>query len=353
MSYRVVVWGTGNVGRHALNTVLSNRDLELVGVIVSDPTKVGRDAGSLCSGGESGVKATDDVEQALSLGADAVAYCASGDFRPEEALDDIERALRAGHNIVSTSVYPLYDPKSAPDDLVARMSAACDAGGSSVFCSGIDPGFIHHIVPIVLSGFSARIDEIRAYEFFNYSTYFAPDAVRDLVGFGMPMDYEPPMVIPTVPTTVWGGMIRLLGRAFGVEIEEIKEVVDRVPLAETVTVPVGTFEAGTQGGLRFEVQGYVGGRPRIIVEHVTRIHDAAAPEWPSVPGGNAHGVKVRGYPNIDLRISSADDVGDHCGGGNATAAAHIVNSIPAVCEAPTGLLDVLDLPIRPNAGVFS
>ena len=41
MSYRVVVWSTGNVGKNALIGVHNRPDLELVGVWVSNPAKVG------------------------------------------------------------------------------------------------------------------------------------------------------------------------------------------------------------------------------------------------------------------------------------------------------------------------
>src|SRR4051794_18788611 len=93
---RVVVWGTGNVGRPAIRAVDASDRLELVGVIVSDPAKVGRDAGDLAELPTTGVLASNDVDAVLALEPDAVAYCASGDFRPAEALDDIERCLRAG-----------------------------------------------------------------------------------------------------------------------------------------------------------------------------------------------------------------------------------------------------------------
>ena len=43
---------------------------------------------------------------------------------------------------------------------------------------------------------------------------------------------------------------------------------------------MGTFEAGTQGAFRFEVQGIVDGQPRLVVEHVTRI------EWRYLDGAD-------------------------------------------------------------------
>ena len=157
MSHKVVVWGTGNVGVPALRTVVSNPALELVAVLVSNPEKVGRDAGELVGLPPLGIRATDDIEAVLGSGADAVAYCASGDFRPDEALADFERCLRAGLNVVSTSVYPLYDPTSAPEQIRSRMEAACTEGGASCFVSGIDPGFINDVLPLALSGLCEEI----------------------------------------------------------------------------------------------------------------------------------------------------------------------------------------------------
>src|SRR5262245_17417148 len=125
MAHRVIVWGTGNVGKAALRAVIADPGLELAGVIVSQAGKVGRDAGELAEVANVGVAATDDVAKALGGGADAVAYCASGDFRPDAAFDDVERALRAGCNVVSTALYPFYDPRSAPEDLRRRMQHAC------------------------------------------------------------------------------------------------------------------------------------------------------------------------------------------------------------------------------------
>jgi len=352
MAYRVGVWGTGNVGRPALRTVVANPLLELAAVIVSNRDKVGRDGGDLCGLPPLGVVATDDPASALRAGLDAVAYCASGDFRPDEALDDIEALLRAGVNVVSTSVYPLYDPSSAPPELRQRMEDACRAGGASCFVSGIDPGFVNDALPLLLAGLCESIDEIRAFEWFDYSYYDAADAVRDLVGFGRPMENVPPMVLPGVPTMVWGGVLRLLARGLDARLDEVREVVERRPLERTVENRLGVFEAGTQGGLRFEVQGIIAGKARLVVEHVTRIDAAVAPDWPRPEGAGAHGIRITGRPNIDLRVEAEDETGNRAGGGNSTAAARIVNAIPAVCAAAPGLLDALSIPLQPGRGLL-
>jgi len=352
MAYRTIVWGTGNVGQPALRAVLANPQLELAGVIVSNPDKEGRDAGELCGRGATGVRATRDIDAALGAGADAVAYCASGDFRPDEALNDIERCLRAGINVVSTSVYPLYDPQSAPDDLRRRMGDACASGKSSCFVSGIDPGFINDVFPLLLTGLCADVREIRAFEWFNYAYYDAEDAVRNLVGFGQPMDKMPLMISPGVPTMVWGSVLRLLARGLGAELDEIREVVDRRALPQTVTNQLGVFEKGTLGAFRFELQGIVAGEAKLVIEHVTRISDDVATDWPRPEGSGAHGVRITGSPNIELRIEAEEASGDRASGGNAMAAARVVNAIPAVCAAAPGLLDALSVPLAPVRGVL-
>jgi len=351
MAYSVIVWGTGNVGRAALRTVVANPALELAGGIVANPAKVGRDVGELCGLPRQGVVATDDVGSLLEAGADAVAYCASGDFRPDAALDDVERCLRAGLNVVSTSIYPLYDPTSAPEALRRRFERACQDGGTSCFVTGIEPGFISDLVPLLLSGLCEEIHEIRAIELFNYEFYEQPDAVRYLVGFGMPMDSVPPMVAPGIPTMVWGGQVRLIARGLGLPLQEVREVVERLPLERDVTNRLGVFERGTQGALRFEVQGIIDGRPKIVIEHVNRICDDIAPHWPKPDGGGAHGVRITGRPNINLVFEAEDERGDRAGGGNATAAARIVNAIPFVCHAAPGLLDALAVPLQVGRGL--
>jgi hypothetical protein len=352
MGLRVIVWGTGNVGQAALRAVIADPQLELVGAIVSNPQKVGRDAGALCGQPNVGIAATNEVAALLATGIDAVAYCASGDFRPDAAYADVERCLRAGASVVTTALYPFYDPTNAPEDLRRRMADACRAGGASLFASGIDPGWANDLLPLLASGLCQEIDEIRSFEIFNYELYAQPDAVRYLVGFGQPLDGVPPMVAPGVPTMVWGGQLRLLARGLGLAIDEIREVVERRPLERTITNRLGTFEAGMQGALRFEVQGWIDGAPRLVVEHVTRITDDIAPDWPRVDGGSAHGVRITGKPSITITIEAVDEHGDRAGGGNATAAARIVHAIPAVCAAAPGLLDALSVPLPPGRGLL-
>ncbi|MEU3404418.1 dihydrodipicolinate reductase [Streptomyces sp. NPDC006670] len=349
-----VVWGTGNVGRAAIRAVEAHPALELTAVIVHNPAKVGRDAGELAGlDRRLGVAATDDIGAVLAARPAAVVYAASGDVRPDDALADITRAVAAGAAVVSPALYPLYDHRSAPPEFRDPVLAAIAQGGGSLFASGVDPGWGNDVLPLLLSGLGTEVDVIRCQEIFDYSTYDQPDSVRYLVGMGQPMDYEPMMLMPSVPTMVWGGQIRMMARALGVELDDIRETSDRRALDTTVTTPaMGAFEAGTQGAIRFEVQGIVAGEPRIVIEHVTRIHASCAPDWPSPPdgGAGAHRVVIEGRPRIEVTVEATDEGENRSAGGNATAVGRLVGAIDWLVEAEPGLYDALDVPLRPAVG---
>ncbi|WP_067827531.1 NAD(P)H-dependent amine dehydrogenase family protein [Nocardia inohanensis] len=343
-----VVWGTGNVGRAAIRAVAAHPGLELTGVLVSNPAKVGRDAGELAGLDTAlGVAATSDIDAVLAAGPGAVMYAASGDIRPDDALADIVRAVGAGAVVVTPALYPLYDQRNAPAEMRDPVLKAIAAGQGSLFVSGVDPGWGNDVLPLLLTGLGSTVDVVRCQEIFDYTTYDQPDSVRWLVGMGQPMDYEPPMLAPGIPTMVWGGQIRLIARGLGVEVDEIREVVERRPLESTVeTELMGKFEAGGQGAIRFEVQGIIGGRPRIVIEHVTRIHASCATDWP-LPhsGAGAHRVIIEGSPRIEVTIQATAEDGNHSAGGNATAVGRLVGAIPWLTTATPGLYDALDIPL--------
>lgn len=347
MTLKVVVWGTGNVGRPAIRAVLSHRDLELTGVIVSNRNKVGVDAGVLADVGTTGVIATDDWRSVLDTRPDAVVYSATADSRPAEAMADLLACLEAGINVVSCGLYFFLHPASSPQDALQPVVAACAKSGASLFVSGIDPGWVMDMLPVVLSGAVSGIREIRTREIFNYALYDQPQMVREVIGFGGPMATLPLMLHDFAIELVWGPMVRLVAEGLGKPVEKLTVAVERLPLTRTIEVPgMGVFEAGTQGAFRFEILGYHGGQPLYALEHVTRIDDDCAPHWPYPPEGRGcHQVIISGDPDLHVSVHAHDHHEPGvAGGGNASAASWVVNAIPAVCQAKPGIVTVLDLP---------
>ncbi|MBI5336383.1 MAG: dihydrodipicolinate reductase [Mycolicibacterium rufum] len=347
-SIGVAVWGTGNMGATSIRSVTAFPGLRLTGVITSSDDKAGRDAATFAGlDAPTGILAGTDVDAVLA-GADAVAYMASGDIRPDEAVADIERCLRAGAHVVTPSLYSLYDPRSAPPDWVQRLTAAAEEGRAALLVSGVDPGWANDALAVTAAGLCTRIRTITCQEIFDYSTYDQPYAVRVSCGFGMPMDETPMMLLPSIPTMVWGGNIRLIGRGLGIEIDDITEEVERLPLDETVDTVMGRFDKGTQGAFFLRVIGWSGGVQRVIVEHITRIDPSCAPQWPQPDEGvGDHRVIVDGDPQLTIVTRADVPGGTRADGGNTTAANRLLGAIGWLAEQKPGIYDGLDVPLHP------
>jgi hypothetical protein len=343
---RVIVWGTGNVGRPAIRAVLSHHELDLVGVVVANLDKVGKDAGVLAGLEPVGISATDDWQSLIDAGADAVVYAATADIRPEAAMNDLLVCLRAGINVVSTAFYSYLDPHSATEDVLAPINEACANSGASLLVSGIDPGWVMDSLPITLSGAVSAIREIRTREIFNYALYDQPQVVREVIGFGGSMDELPLMLHDFAIEMVWAPMVKIVGRGMGKPVDEVQVKVERRALDKTIEVDgMGTFEQGTQGAFRFEVLGLHAGQPLYAVEHITRIDEDCAQDWPYPPqGSGCHQVIIKGNPDLHVTVHGEDHYEPGAaGGGNASAANWVVNAIPGVCNAGPGALTILDI----------
>jgi len=345
-TYRVVAWSTGNVGRHAIAGIDARPDLELVGLWVSNPDKVGKDAGELAGLGRTlGVAATDDVDALLALEPDVVVHTAMADHRLMEAIADMERILQAGVNVVSSGPVFLQYPYGVVDDsMIEPIETAAVAGGVSLFVNGVDPGFANDALPLVLSGVCERIEELRVAEVLNYATYNQPMVIFDIMGFGRPIDDVPMILQPGVMTMAWGSVVRQLAAGLDVELDSLDEWYERLPATETFEVDSGTIEKGTAAALHFELRGMRNGKAVIVLEHITRLHDDLAPEWPQPAGHGCYRVTITGEPNYTLDLQLLGTDGDHNTAGLKATAMRLINAIPAVVEGAPGLLTALDLP---------
>ncbi len=258
---RVVQWSTGNVGRHALAGIDARPDLELVGLWVSNPDKVGKDAGQLAGlGRDLGVLATNDVEEIIALKPDCVVNCAMADDRLFEAIADLEKLLAAGINVVSSGPVFLQFPSGPAADMAKGVREAGLEGGASLYVNGIDPGFANDWLPLSLTSISERIDQVRCSEVLNYNTYNQKMIVFDVMGFGMPMDHIPMLLQPGILSMAWGSVVHQIAAGLGVELDSVEEFYERLPATETFDIDCGTIEEGMVAGLHFEVRGIVNGK---------------------------------------------------------------------------------------------
>jgi hypothetical protein len=354
--YRVVQWSTGNVGRHTIAGIDARPDLELVGVWVSNPDKIGRDAGELAGLGRTlGVAAIGDVEQVLALSPDCVVNTAMADDRLDEALADLQRLLRAGANVVASGPVFLQFPDGVvPAEMSDPVRQAAREGGASLWVNGIDPGFANDVLPLTLTGISERIEQVRCFEILDYATYDNPTVLFDIMGFGKPLDEVPMLLQPGILGMAWGSVVRQLAAGLDVELDaELTERYERLPAPEDFDIASGTIEKGTAAALRFEVVGTRDGRPVVALEHVTRLRPDLGSDWPQPTGAGCYRVTVTGEPNYTLDLELLGSDGDHNTAGLKATAMRLVNAIPAVVGARPGLLTTLELPLVTGRGLVT
>ncbi|MET0455568.1 MAG: diacylglycerol kinase [Mycobacterium sp.] len=356
MAIRVALVGTGNCGSLALRQLIQDKRFDLIGVWVSSEAKVGRDAGELAGlDVTTGVTAIDDLDAIVAARPECVVYCAMGDVRLPDAMADIRRILGAGIDVVGSAPGVLQYPwQVIPDKYIDRVEAAAREGDSSVFITGVDPGFATDLLPFALAGTCQSIQQVRTMEIADYATYDGATVMFDVMGFGNQIGDLPILFQPGVLSIAWGTAIRQLAAGLGIEVDEIRDSVEQEPAPEDFDVAVGRIAKGTVAAVRFQIEGLVDGNAVIVVEHVTRLRGDLRPDWaqPAQEGGS-YRVEITGEPSYVMDVSPTSRNGDHNYAAILAAAGRIVNSIPDVLVAPAGIRTTLDMPLVTGRGLLA
>jgi hypothetical protein len=355
--YKAVVWATGRVGKLAIKAIADRPNLDLVGVWVHSESKDGLDAGTLADIDPLGVPATRDKEAILGGDADCVVYTGPATNRPREAIDDFCRILEAGKNIVTTSIPGLVYPRgSMRESTVARISAAAKRGHSSIYSTGIEPGFGCDLLAVALTSMSSRVYSIRGLEITDYSRDTLDYEMRELFGFGQPLDYQGGVTLPGVITFGWGAAVTMVAEGLGVTLDEIRESCEFAPAPRRLETGTGVIEEGAVGAIWFRCIGVVDGVEVITIEHIDRMCSDAAPDWPKSRAGGIDGVWrviIEGEPSFDAEFEvgfNADE--DSTPHGLLATGMRAINAIPWVCAAEPGVVDALHLPNTPAIGAL-
>ncbi|MGD1348037.1 dihydrodipicolinate reductase [Mycobacterium seoulense] len=348
MTYRVVQWTTGNVGKSSVRATATNPTLELVGCYAWSPEKVGRDAGELCGIEPLDVKATNDIDALLALKPDCVVY------NPMFAdVDELVRILEAGINVVGTAGFVTGHFLGAGRD---RIAEACKHGGSTIFGSGINPGFIQ-LLAIVSAGLSDRVDKVSMLESADTTIYNSPETEIPM-GFGYPIDQADLPAITEKGSGVFRDAVLLIADALGVELDEVRCEVEYAQTTEDLELPGDwTIAQGCVAGVDVRWKGVFGGREIIEIRGRWRKGQTLDPDWPLDMG---YTIEVQGQPTIKTTLSflpppdfQGETLDDYIMLGLTITAMPAVNAIPAVVAAPPGIATYNDLPLLLPRGVLA
>lgn len=333
---RVIQWATGVTGTMALRHVLSRPDLQLAAVRVYDAAKAGMDAGTLCGLPQAGVLASADRHAIIGTDADVVLYMGKVETDTPGCFTDVCDLLASGKNVIATGSRFVH-PRSLHESLANDIEKACGAGRSSFLGLGLYPGFVAESLAPVLSRLTERTERISVREVLNYSTYASHDLIFSAMGFGHAPDDPTPLLSNTdYAASAWVGSVTVLAQALGLHIRSVEGFREVVTTPRTLTVAAGVIPAGTVGAMRFGVVADCG-ETTLAVEHLTRMADDLAPDWPTEIG---YAVTFAGKPNMTFQLVIGSDGEDHAEQGCLATAMHAINAIPAVIAAEPGLYDL-------------
>ena len=334
-SYRVVQWATGNIGTRSLRAVLEHPDLELVGVYVHSPDKVGRDAGELCGAASTGVAATNDIEDVLALEADCVLYM------PQQCdFGEVCRLLESGANVVTTRG-EFHHPPSLDPQIRERIDAACASGRSSIHSTGSSPGFITEAVPLVLTSIERRLDRLVIDEFANLSQRNSPDLLFQIMGFGTdPSAFDSRRWAHGAIS--FGPSLRLTADALSLPLDDVEATGEVAVAAHDVEIAAGPLAKGTVAAQRMVVHGMRGGRPLLTFRANWYCSIDLDPAWEL--GDTGWRITVDGDAPLDVRLRFPIPLERMAETTPGYTAHRAVNAVSVVCDAEPGMRTTLDLP---------
>jgi hypothetical protein len=340
---RVVQWATGSIGQIGIRHFADNPAFELAGVYVTNPRKVGKDAGELAGIPETGVLATNDLDAVLAAGADCVHYA------PLHAdIGELCRILRAGVNVV-TPVGFVYPTPSSEEDFAA-LRAACADGAATFHGTGVHPGFSGDLLPLIFSRIMSRVDQIQVREVADFRLH-PSKAMQEALGFGRDPVQAVRSPAPLVATMdrIFEQSMTMVAEALGAKVDRFTMDYDVAKAKRDLHVRSGLIPSGSVAGMRFGWTAWVGARPLIIFRTFWKMDDDLDPDWGY--GSIKYTLVIDGDPSITMNFESArrHPDGDEGYWGRVWTAMNGINAIPTVCEAPPGILTHLDMPVvRPS-----
>ena len=350
--YRVAHVGTGYTGTIALRQILRSPGLQLVGHLVHSREKVGRDSAELVGESAVGVAATDRVEEFLALDADCVTYFAAISGRDaNDVVDQLCGFLASGKNVVTPPYPALFHPASLDDGARGQLEAACRRGKSSLFATGIAPGFASDILAVHAASMSGLPTKVSVQERIPCGAYRVPGFFATL-GFGRTPEQDADVYPPGAMISHLAPPLRLLAQGLGWTLDEIREHRDVAVAQRHYSFAAGEIPPGTIASVRMRFDGMVNGEPRVQYSSIWSMPDEPVEDWqPVIAAGSATRrltrITVDGDPPVQLDFALN-------GGelpGSAATAARVLNAIPAVCAAEPGILSALDLVVAAQAAI--
>ncbi|MCL4716782.1 MAG: hypothetical protein KJZ75_17870 [Hyphomonadaceae bacterium] len=338
MTYRVIQWATGAMGKTCLKAIIDHPGVDLAGLFVYGAGKVGKDAGEIARRGPTGVIATNNVEDILALDADVVVH--AGRLAPPYGSHDREiiRLLESGKNVISINGYS--HTRHWRGERLSALEAACAKGGASLMNAGLNPGFIAEQIAVVATGVCSELDRIEVVESVSGREIMQPEYAFGALGFGADPAANDPNDENWGPASALNGMyeevVAAVADRLGMRLERIERDHRAYAAAEDLHVNAGVVPKGTISHLNWKWHGHVDGARKITHSihwymETAHLGEAAPPLWR---------VNIEGKPGLRIAVDleKRPSEKERTSAEQFAVAGAVINAIPIVCAAPPGVI---------------
>lgn len=328
---KVVIWGMGAMGSGMARMLLNKKGVDVVGAIDIEP-KVGMSLFELLEEefpGKEDIK-IGTVEDYIKEGfADVVLLCT--DSFVKKQYDKLELVIKNGMNVISSAEEMAY-PKAQSPELTEKLDALAKEHNVSVLGTGINPGLIMDVLALVMTGAMVDVEHITSRRVNSLSPFGA--AVMEEQGIGITVEeFEKGKADGTLSGHVgFPESIGMMAEALGIELDEITQDMEPIVTEVDRKAPHGFAKAGDVAGVSMTASGLIDDKEFIRMEHPQQIE----PEQVGVDTGDY--VIIEGSPSINM-------VGSPEVEGGLGTIAMVVNMIPKIINARSGVVTMIDLPI--------
>lgn len=340
---RVIQWTTGKVGKYALRAILDDPRLELVGVFAYSSDKAGRDAGELCDRPNCGILATSDIDALLALKADVVVHTG---LHPD--VSELTQLLQSGTDVITTA---LFGREGALEGAIQQqLEAACARGGSSLYITGVNPGWVNSVV-VALTAVCRRVDRVSIFESADCSNYAS---LETWLAHGISQPKSTPAMIENTRKSLlpFGDTIRRMADALHIELDELKFHAEHATAKHALDLGWLRIEKDTIAAVRATWSGVAYGRT-VIESNITwfMTKDLNA-DWQISDEENHdhYHIRIDGDPGVETRVRFIPPASWVPTDWSILTALPAVSCVPAVHAARPGLLTLRDIGL-PHAPV--
>ena len=334
MTVRVIQWATGAIGRVALRHVIDSPELELVGLKVHDPDKVGRDAGELVKRSATGVIATDRLGDVLALDADVVLHLPLNGASPDEHVDDLERLLRSGKNVITTVGFTY--PRAVDAARSERLETAALAGGATLLGYGMNPGFMAERLGVLLTGMCTQVKSLSVQETYDCTPVASEGFIYDLCGFGVTEEeyWQSASGRRAFFASLFGETLGYLVDTLQLPVDRVQEEHRAVIAQSDVQTGAGVIRTGTVRGVVWQWHAM---KDADKVLTVRMVWFTGEPEEGWRDGWQ---IRIDGAPRVHMDLEWLDPIGlpEKSKAVQYATAGPVVRAIPEVVAAEPGIL---------------